>query len=330
MNNNTQIKTHFDLKIILFLAVIFVLSSVVLAFEINTKAPCTIKEFKIDAPTYKAGELITFSDNSKDSYEWRWYFGDGSEISYRSKVGHAFSKPGKYTIKLLVNNNCSVEKTITIIPKKDVINEALLPKFYAPKVVYQGDIVKFKDSTAHATSWEWRFGDGSKIDAIDREPSYIFRTPGPKVISLVVNGDIKYVKTALITVLPSKKEKKDMVIEKIKRRGDMRADAVEEYFSHVPDAPGRSPEIANVNEEKLKGLLLGVSEDKLSYQNLLRHFCTDALPLVEIRKGKTITLQNLDGDIRNRAIRIRKVSLIKDKDNCVTLIKLDYKYKSIF
>lgn len=162
MNNSTQIKTHFDLKIILFFAIIFVISCGLLAFEINIKTPCTVTEFKVDAPSYKAGELITFSDVTKSSYEWRWYFGDGTEISYRSKVGHSFSKPGKYTVKLLVNNGCSITKDITIIPSKEVINTALLPKFYAPKVVYEGEIIKFRDSTEHAKSWEWRFGDGPK------------------------------------------------------------------------------------------------------------------------------------------------------------------------
>lgn len=330
MNNGTQIKTHFDLKIILFLGVIFILSCLLLAFEINTKKVCNVTDFKIDAPSYKAGELITFSDNSQKSYEWRWYFGDGSEISYRSKVGHSFSKPGKYTIKLLVDNNCSIEKSITIIPKEEIINTALLPKIYAPKVVYEGDIVKFKDSTSGAKSWEWRFGDGLKIDAIEKNPSYVYKRPGGKLVSLVVNGDTKHVKIVKLMVLPAKKVKRDMVVERLKRRNSTRVDPVEEYFSHVPDDPKRSAEIGGINEVKLKALLLGVSEDKLSHDNLLRYFCKDGLPLVELRKGKTISLATLDNEIRNRSIRVKTISLIRDKDNCVTLIKLDYRNKSIF
>ena len=163
MSKSNQIKTHFDGKVIVFFTIIFIVSCGLLAFKVNSKKVCNVKEFKIEAPSFKAGELITFSDKTPNSYEWRWYFGDGTKISYRSKEVHSFAKPGKYTVKLLVDNSCTIEKTITILPKNDVIDKALLPKIFVPKIVYQGDPVQFRDSTAHAKSWEWRFGDGMKI-----------------------------------------------------------------------------------------------------------------------------------------------------------------------
>lgn len=330
MNKSNQIKTHFDGKIILFFIIIFVISCGLLAFKINNKAICAVKEFKIDAPSFKAGELITFSDNTPNSYEWRWYFGDGSKISYRSKVAHSFSKPGKYTVKLLINNSCTIEKTINILPKNDVIDESMLPKFYAPKVVYEGEKVQFKDSTSHAKSWEWRFGDGIKIDAIDQNPTYVYRIPGEKIVSLVVNGDIKYVKQVKITVLPAKKEVKDVVSERLERRSNSRADIVGDYFKQLPDAPKRSPELAGLNEEKFKAILMGICEDKLSFENVKRYFCDDDLPLVKLRNGKTISLKELDEAIRDRNINIKKIELQKDQDGCVTIINLNYRYKTIF
>lgn len=330
MNKSNQIKTHFDGKIILFFFIIFVMSCGLLAFKINNKAICTVKEFKIDAPTFKVGELITFSDITPNSYEWRWYFGDGSKISYRSKVAHSFSKPGKYTVKLLVNNSCTIEKTITILPKNDVIDESLLPKFFAPTVVYEGEQVRFRDSTAHAKSWEWRFGDGIKIDAIDQNPTYVYRIPGEKIVSLVVNGDIKYVKQKKITVLPAKKETKDVVSERLARRSSSRADIVDEYFKQLPEAPKRSAEIAGINEEKFKAILMGICEDKLSFDNVKRYFCEDDLPLVKLRNGKTISLKELDDAIRDRNINIKKIELQRDQDGCVTVINLNYRYKTIF
>lgn len=330
MNKSNQIKTHFDGKIIVFFTIIFIISCGLLAFKINDKKTCTVKEFKIDAPSYKAGELITFSDDTPNSYEWRWYFGDGSKISYRSKVAHSFAKPGKYTVKLLVDNSCTIEKTITIVPKNDVIDQSLLPKFYAQSVVYEGEPIKFTDSTKHAKSWEWRFGDGIKIDAIEKNPTHVYRIPGEKLVSLVVNGDIKYVKQMKITVLPSKKEQKDIVSERLARRNSSRGDIVKEYFNQLPEAPRRSPEIAGLNEEKFKAILMGVCEDKLSFENMKRYFCEDDLPLVKLRNGKTISLKALDEAIRDRNINIKKIELLKDQDGCVTVINLNYRYKTIF
>lgn len=325
-----QIKTHFDGKVIMILMIVFILSCGLLAFEMNSKSACFLKEFEIKAPSFKEGEIITFSDNTPGAYEWRWYFGDGTAISYRSKIGHVFNKAGKYKVKLMVNNNCTVEKEITIIPKKEVLNMALMPKFYAPKTVYQGDEVTFADSTSHAKSWEWRFGDSNKIDAIDQNPSHVYRIPGEKVVSLVVNSDIKYIAYQKITVLPAKKEKKDWVKERISRRSESRPDPVEEYFEQIPDAPSRGPEIRDINEAKLKSMLLGVSENRLSYDNLIRYFCTDNLPLVQLAKGKSISLSALDDEIRSRSIKIKNLSLQKDKDGCVTIIMLDFKFKTLF
>jgi hypothetical protein len=330
MNKGPQIKTHFDLKVLLFIGSLFLLSCVLLAFKIKTADNCTVNDFKVDAPSYKAGELITFSDVSNTGYNWQWSFNDGTPNAFRSKVGHAFSGPGKYKVKLIINNNCTVEKTITIVPKITLVNTAMLPKFYAPKVVKEGELIQFRDSTENAKQWEWRFGDGSKIDAIDKDPTYTYRIPGEKVVSLVVNGDVKNVQFAKITVLPIKKQPKDMVTERLKRRNSVRADPVEEYFSNIPDAPKRSAEIAGINEVKLEGLLQGVSEDKLSYQNLTRYFCSDALPLVELKKGKVVTLETLDKDIRKKSIKIRSIALVRDADNCVTLIKINYKFKGLF
>lgn len=330
MNKSNQIKTHFDGKVILLFTIVFIVSCGLLAFKVNAKKACNVKEFKIDAPSYKAGELITFSDNTPNSYEWRWYFGDGTNISYRSKVVHSFAKPGKYIIKLRVDNNCTIEKTIMIVPKKDVINEALLPKISGPKVVYQGDPVQFKDSTAHAKSWEWRFGDGMKVDAIDQNPTHVYRIPGKKLVSLVVNGDIKYVQNLEVMVMPAKKEERDIVSERLARRTSARGDAVQDFFNQLPESPKRSAELGNLNEETFKGVLLGICSDKLSFEHVKRYFCEDDLPLVKLRSGKTISLKQLDDEIRNRNINVKKIELQRDQDGCITLINLNYRYKSIF
>lgn len=330
MNKRNQIKTHFDGKIIVFFFIIFIVSGGLLAFKINTKEICNAKDFKIDAPSFKAGELITFSDQTPNASEWRWYFGDGSKVSYLSKVAHSFEKPGKYTVKLTVNNNCKLEQTITIVPKVEIIDESLLPKFTSPTVVYVGEPISFKDSTNHAKTWEWRFGDGEKVDATEQNPTHTYRIPGEKAVSLVVNGDIKYVSQRKVTVLPAREEQKNLVAERLARRNSSRVDIVDEYFSRLPDAPVRSPEIAGLTEEKFRGIIAGICKDELSYENMVRYFCEDGLPSVKLRNGDAISLKQLDEKIRSRNINIKKLQLQKDKDGCITLINFNYRYRTIF
>ncbi|RZJ70716.1 PKD domain-containing protein [Flavobacterium sp.] len=326
----TAIKTHFDKKVIILFIALFIASGALLAFNLNSEARCLAKQFEVSSGTLKENELITFTDVTPGAYDWKWSFGDGAESSFRSKTTHAFPKAGKYKVKLVVNGSCKVEKELTILPRKEELNKALLPVFSAPAVVYQNAEVAFADATKHAKSWEWRFGDGTKIDATESHPKHTYRIPGEKVVSLVVNGDIKYVSYQKITVLPAKKLKKDWVKDRIARRSQARADAVGEYFEKIPEAPKRGPELDGIDENKLRSILLGVSEDKLSYANMTRYMCDDNLPLVQLRDGKAISLKELDKQIRNRAIKIRKLSLQKDKDNCVALILLDFKFRSLF
>ena len=307
MNKTSQIKTHFDSKIIGFFIIIFIFSCALLLVKKKMLSDCDITEFKVDASSYREGALITFSDESKKSFDWQWTFGDGSKVSYLSKVSHAFDKAGSYKVKLLVNNGCTIEKTITILPFEDKKDYSLLPKFQAPNTAIKGQEVYFKDLTGHAKSWEWRFGEsGGSVDATVKNPSYVFKTTGRKVVSLVVNGDVKNVKQKEIFIKePAVKAIKDVVVVIPKRRG--------------PIEPGITL------GDNLERALIGVAQNKLSYKNFARYFCKDGMPSVINKDGKTMSLKEFDEEIREKDIKIKKVTFQQDKDGCVTSINVNYK-----
>jgi PKD domain len=307
MNKTSQIKTHFDSKIIGFFIIIFIFSCTLLLIKKKMLSDCDISEFKIEASSYREGALITFSDESKKSSDWQWTFGDGSKVSYLSKVSHAFDRAGSYKIKLVVNDGCTIEKTITILPFEDKKDYSLLPKFEAPSAVIKGQSVYFKDLTGHAKSWEWRFGEsGGSVDATDKNPSYVFKTSGRKVVSLVVNGDVKNVKQKEIFVKePVIKTSKEPVIVIPKKR--------------QPIEPGITL------GDNLERALIGVAQNKLSYRNFARYFCKDGMPTVINKDGKSMSLKEFDEEIREKDIKIKKVTFQQDKDGCVTSITVNYK-----
>ncbi len=308
MNNTNQIKTHFDRKIITFFVILFTLSCALLAFKKNIQSNCDVSVFKIEPSPMKAGNLITFSDTTKNSFDWKWNFGDGSKTAYLSKVSHSFDKEGTYNVKVLINNNCTVEKSITILPSKVEVDESLFPKFSAPQNAVEGQAVSFKDLSINAKSWEWRFGDSGNyaVDNTDKNPTYTYKTFGKKTVTLVINGDYKHVKKIDIFVSKAKtaKVKTDAPIVTYKKRG---------------------PKEIIVNEEYFKGMLVGVSTNVLSYTNFTHFFCKDALPDVHLRDGTTVTLKELDEKIRGKKIKIKSLSYQKDKDECVTFIVVDFR-----
>jgi PKD repeat protein len=68
--------------------------------------------------------------------------------------------------------------------------------------ICQGEIVIFTDQSVGATSWSWNFGAGaSPASAITMGPHTVtYSTPGPKSVSLTINGSVTETKQNMISV----------------------------------------------------------------------------------------------------------------------------------
>lgn len=329
-----QLKKYFDLKVLLLFASVFMLSLFVVALKYLNDEECVINDFAIEADSFVTGDLIIFSDNSKNANSWRWHFGDSTQISFRSKVAHSFEKEGDYIVTLIVNNKCQIKKLVTILPKTYSIDKKLLPKFNLPIRILQGDKLEVSDKTEGAKSWEWRFGESNKVDSFDKDASYTFDSPGVKVVSLIVNGDYKHVALKEIFVIPKKEEK-----EKIER---YKSDIPWDPFQNVKDAPDevpekeqikkvvRGPEIKDTDENRLLIILKLVRENKITYENFLRYFCVYRLPVVIYKDAQSTPLKDFYNAVKKNDVKIKEVTIKKDGDDCIITINVDKKYKAVF
>jgi len=308
---NKQIKTHFDKSIILFFTGFFLLSCIVLAFQINNKKDCNIQGFIVQNTNIKAKDLITFTDTTANASKWEWSFGDGSQVSYLSKATHSYEKEGTYIVTLKVDNECEVEKEIKVAPFEEKMDQSLIPVIQCPKTATVGVPVSFSDKTPNAKSWQWMFGEkngDTSFDSTEKNPTYIFKTSGVKKVTLAVNGNYKYVKKVEIFVNePLKKAEQKLVLPEVKLKKK------------------RGPEIKDVTEQDIEAMMRGISKDLLSYKNFAKYFCKDAMPSVHLRDGKIISLKEMDEDIRNKNIKIKSIKITKDDDGCVTRIDANYK-----
>ncbi|WP_339887620.1 PKD domain-containing protein [uncultured Flavobacterium sp.] len=326
MNNQNQIKTHFDSNVIIFFALLFVFSCGLLAFKNNEKEACLVEDFNIEGLALEEGELLTFSDNSDNSYAWRWYFGDGSDISYKSKVTHVFKKSGIYKVKLLINNSCVLEKNIKISPRSlAVVEKKLDVDFFVPSKVYQGQKIKFSDKTENGTTWEWRFGETDVVDSKKKNPTYAYKTAGVKTVSIVVNGDKKNVKFKdIVVVMPEVKK----TIKRIKVNN--KVENVPEVVVEVLETP-KVEVIKAINEVELTELIYIISEGKLSYESFKNNFCLDKLPLVQVNDvAKYISLKEFYDLVVDKKIKIKEVKINKEKNKCIVLVLVYYKQKTFF
>lgn len=138
------------------------------------------------------GELVQFTDKSTGSpTSWMWNFGDNSSSSLQSPA-HAYSKPGKYTVKLEVGNamgvGTTVEKVVTIVNDKPVAEFSADPTYSETYPVQ----VQFTDeSTGVVDTWEWQFIREGTVVATSGEqnPVITFTVPGIYSVSLTVTND---------------------------------------------------------------------------------------------------------------------------------------------
>jgi len=105
------------------------------------------------------------SDNQANITDRMWYFGDGGGSPQKNPT-HTYSRPGTYTVELLVVWNISgnvtadeVEKVITIANQPPVADAGPDQLVNVSTVTLDGS--GSHDPDGNIVSWHWKFGDGS-------------------------------------------------------------------------------------------------------------------------------------------------------------------------
>lgn len=125
---------------------------------------------------------VAFSDSSQGAQTWFWDFGDGNTSTAQNPV-HTYASPSTYSVTLVVTNTTTgcVDSITKILP------------FGTPNADFTSDTttgctdlrVRFSDQSTFASSWLWRFGDGSTSSA--QNPLKIYTTPGQYTVTLIIN-----------------------------------------------------------------------------------------------------------------------------------------------
>lgn len=134
-------------------------------------------KFSCSSPT-----TVSFIDTSEGANTWLWEFGDGSTSTQRNPT-HNYSTPGNYNVTLIVSNfstGCvdSTKQTLLVGTPNAVFSATPLTGC-APL------IVQFHDSSAFASGWLWKFGDGQT--SAQKNPAHIYADTGTYTVTLIIN-----------------------------------------------------------------------------------------------------------------------------------------------
>lgn len=332
--SKTNLLNHVDKSVNYFLIYVIIASLGVTAFKYNKYKPCDGANFNFDnSIKYHEGELVRFIDQSDNASEWEWDFGDKSDISVVKDPIHVFKKAGKYNITLTVNGICEKEETITIQEKKEIIDPNKIPKFDLPETIVVGESLTVSDKTPNATTWEWRFGETSRVNSRSRYAKYIYKEPGLKTVSLIVNGDVKYILNKKINVLP--KEEKVSRINPIKKKrglGWNLPDKPKDVDNTKPEKiePSKPKTAPLLSETSLKKKLFLVSKNQMNPKQFSPYFCGDIDKKI-IVNGKSTSFLVFCENIKGAKIKIRDLSIFREEgSNCIKTMTINYKKKGLW
>ncbi|WP_276132869.1 PKD domain-containing protein [Polluticoccus soli] len=140
------------------------------------------------------GQLVNFV-NGSNSASGTWYFGDG-QTSTSYAASHAYSAPGNYTVKLIVDaNGCkdSMIRTTYIKVQPLNVNFSMSDSFEAcPPLT-----VNFA-AGAGLTNYSWSFGNNSQSTIAN--PTTIYTYPGVYTIKLKAQNSVGCADSATKTV----------------------------------------------------------------------------------------------------------------------------------
>ncbi|MGI6540477.1 MAG: PKD domain-containing protein [Bacillota bacterium] len=170
---------------------------------VGNAAPIAAFSFSPESP--KAGEVVTFTNESTDDAEiiaYFWEFGDDT-TSVAPEPTHTYATSGIFTVKLMVIDDdytaSSVEHDV------EVVNAAPVAAFsFTPASPTVHDNVEFIDESTDdgpIAAWHWTFGDGAESD--QQNPSHRYASKGKYTVTLTVtdNGGLLGTAEGEITVV---------------------------------------------------------------------------------------------------------------------------------
>ncbi len=147
---------------------------------------------ELDTTYFPAGDSLIITAPSGFSYFWPLTNDTSQSITVINP-----SLGAVYNCQITSNLNCMIPLSISI-GSSTVIDTAVAQFSLASDTVCVGSVLSISNSSAHASSYHWDFGNGDTSNLIN--PSPIFNSPGTYTISLIASNAQGFVDTFSLQV----------------------------------------------------------------------------------------------------------------------------------
>ncbi|MCW3092365.1 MAG: domain containing protein [Ferruginibacter sp.] len=172
-----------DKRIIWYTLILIIIAGALFAYLYYNKEEPTNNEvdkvnFTINPKQVFVEDNITYEDHTKGATNWLWEFGDAGGVRSLSQQGtYKYFEPGRYTIRLTINEEITDSMVIIVNPRNGP-GIAPMVIISGPSHAYIGDKVTFTDNTPGAQHTIWKNMDNYETVKDSKTYTYIFTHKG--------------------------------------------------------------------------------------------------------------------------------------------------------
>lgn len=328
-----KIASHVDPMVLWTFLGLFLISAVLLAFQMDGREDCSNTEIALshiqssNSKAYAVGEVITFNaeNHDKKAGGYTWEFGDSSAKASGRQVYHSFNKAGSYLVTL-TSGKCSWNKEVLVVmttPVTTVSNNAdVFPVIEGPSEAFAGRPVTFSNKTPSARKWSWHLlQDNAEIHS-NASVTYTFSSPGERTLSLIINGDSAHMVLKHITVFPARPVEREEVPQPYIDPNPAPAPAP----APVP-VPEKKP---SISDDEFKYLLIQVTLKQKTAQDFAQYLCNNLNARVVLNANDVDNFTHFCSRIYGKKkFKIERVNLTKTPNGCVNEILIMYDRKKV-
>jgi PKD repeat protein len=179
-------------------------------------------------------DVIYYSDSSAHTISRLWEFGSNGNHTSKAKGYYQFRKPGRYLIKLTINNKLADTFLVNVKAIKDTYKPDTAFTIYASTTGIAGQNVLFKIRGANVGWAEWSFGESGRIDSRDIETFHSYSAAGKYEVKLVTDLNQNNPIYHTITISPAYKLRDNVITaEETGKGGPSEGNDLKQYIQKI-------------------------------------------------------------------------------------------------